>query len=166
MNTPTLQELTQHRRPTDPVLLVDLFHGLGWCVVGVVALVVCLFTGCPTPKAAQPPHEPWVIYESGWGTRTDCEALSLWIMDQAECRTSGGGDGHLTIVLASYVGATPRRELLLLAAEAQENLPPGCPITIEVQTLEDAIAYEERYIERCRGDIARLKQIHGEEVTP
>ena len=131
-----------------------------WTVLcGAMGLLVA---GCSAP-APEPTHEPWMVYESGWVLRTDYDALTSWLMDQARCGTVGSVP-VLTITLNSGEDATPRRELLLLAKEAQENLPPRCPITVEVQTLEDAIAYEDRYIKRCREDIARLRQIHGEEA--
>lgn len=44
---PTPRELTQHRPPSDPELLVGMFHAGGFVVGAVVALV--LFAGCGGP---------------------------------------------------------------------------------------------------------------------
>ena len=118
------------------------------------------------PQAVQP--TTWVIRHEGRNVESNCNALSSWFFDHAAIGgTSWGGCNHvLNVDLSSQDGATPRSELLRLAAEAEKNLPGGCPITIEVETLEEAIVAEERYIQDCRETIERLRRIHGNEIAP
>jgi len=127
-------------------------------------MVVCLagMVGCAGHQS-QPEHQPWVIYESGWGTRADCDAIGRYIMDRAEVGgTVGGGDGHLTVTLSGYRDATPRAELVRFVQEIEQKFPSGCPLTIEVETLDAAVEKEERSIHRSLERIAALKRIHGE----
>lgn len=107
--------------------------------------------------------EPWVIYNEQYKIHTDRDALSDWFLERARCTAGYGGSepNKLYIRLASDADATPRKRLLELAEEARKNLPEGCPIVIEVETLEEAIQDEERYLQRQKDAVERMKQIHG-----
>jgi hypothetical protein len=104
---------------------------------------------------------PWVVYRMGATDLADREALSIMLSDRTNEGFSMSGD-HFTVRLGTDEDSLPRTRLVEIVDEFLENLPPGHPYTIEVETLEDAIAARERQVNNVRERIERLKRIHAD----